>query len=259
MENVGRGVADIISKILNKNSPLTKNIPGCKVVIVCGKGNNGGDGFVAARHLYNRGALLTVFLLGKKEEVKGDAGTNLEIALKMGIEVTELLNSKMLPRFKRSIKEADIVVDAIFGTGFKGDIAGLTEKVIESINALSPYIVAVDIPSGVDADDGSIKGVCIRANITATMALPKRGHFLFPGREHTGTLQIVDIGIPESAIEAEKVALSLLTEETISKLLPKRIPDGHKGSFGHILVLSGSVGLTGASALSSLAALRTGA
>ena len=246
MENAGRGTVQIIKDKF-------KELRNLNVAIVCGRGNNGGDGFVIARWLKNQGAEPHVFLIGNKEDVKGDAKTNLDIIVKMGFNIKEIKESKDIPKFD----EFNLIVDAIFGTGFKGSVEGIPKEVIDSINNAGIPILAVDIPSGLDASTGNIEGSCIKANYTCTMALPKRGLLLYPGREYVGELHVIDIGVPKELYEG--IDLELLESTEMKLLLPKRPPDGHKGSFGRIFMLAGSVGMTGAACLSSLAALKMGA
>lgn len=251
MENAGAGVIAVISDLYG---PLE----GLAVTIICGKGNNGGDGFVVARHLVNAGAEVEVFLLDKTNQVKGDAGTNLHIALDMGVEVTPVVSEADLRPMVDSMAHADVIVDAIFGTGFIGPAEGLPARVIELINQSSVHVVSVDLPSGLSADDGACQGSCVIADATATMCLPKRGLFLFPGRERAGEVSVVDIGVPQSTIDEEELPVTLIDEFDLSLNVPARPESGHKGTFGHLVVLAGSVGLTGAAAMSSLAALRVG-
>jgi hydroxyethylthiazole kinase-like uncharacterized protein yjeF len=246
MENAGRGIVQIIKDKF-------KELDNLKVAIVCGRGNNGGDGFVIARWLKNQGAEPHIFLLGNKEDVKGDAKTNLDIILKMGFKIREIKKSKDIPKFN----QFDLLVDAIFGTGFKGSVEGIPKEVIDSMNNAGIPILAVDVPSGLDASNGGVEGSCIKAAFTCTMALPKRGLLLYPGREYTGELHVIDISVPRELYG--EINLELLESTEMRLLLPKRPPDGHKGSFGRIFMLAGSVGMTGAACLSSMAALRIGA
>jgi NAD(P)H-hydrate epimerase len=279
MENAGRGAVDVLESMFSAASvgggrtsgihrvhvaptPALRDrssLRGLKVVILCGPGNNGGDGFVMARHLAHREACPRSYLVGAKRRLRGDARLNLDIAIRASLPIFELTSPRQLPQLRRDLAEADVVVDALFGTGFGGAVQGLAARVIEAANASSKPILAVDIASGIDADSGHVDGPCIRADATATMGFPKRGHFLHPGKAHTGDLWVVDIGLPSAPPELQKVNLSLITRDAVRLLLPRRPADGHKGTFGHVFVVSGSVGFTGASALASLAALRTGA
>jgi len=250
MESAGMGTVQFIESELGDPG-------GARIVIICGKGNNGGDGFVIARGLRDLGAEVGVYLLGKPGELTGDARTNYE-RLEPG-SVSELLDEGGLPDSLGEMVESELIIDAIFGTGFEGAPRGLHKDVIAAINASGRPVLAVDVPSGLNASTGAREGECVIASWTCTMALPKRGFYLHPGREAAGIVHVVDIGITEDVITAIQPKRSVLTEEEASHLLPKRDPGGHKGTFGRIAVIAGSVGYTGAAALTSLAALRSGA
>lgn len=250
MENAGRGAVDEMEKEFG-------SVASKKMVVVCGKGNNGGDGFVIARWLIKRKAGVTVFLIGKEKDISGDARINLEILLKMDTEIKEIISKDGLSLLSKSLNNADIVVDAIFGTGFKGEIKGLTAHIVDLINESSIPVVSVDVPSGLNAECGSVENVCVKATLTCTMCLPKRGLYLYPGKMYRGKLQVIDIGTPHSLFN--NVAVELTDISLASAILPQRPPYGHKGTFGKVLVLAGSPGLTGAATLVSLSALKSGA
>lgn len=250
MENAGKGTIDEIEK--EYGSLVSK-----KVIVVCGKGNNGGDGFVIARYLKKRGVEVSVFLIGDRKDVKGDARTNLDIILKMGVEVNEILSVDSSKSFSKTLSGFDIIVDAIFGTGFKGKVSGITVDIIRTINESKKVVVSVDIPSGMDSEDGTVEGVCVKADLTCTMCLPKRGLYFYPGRNYRGVLRVIDIGTPQPSFD-DKIA-NLIDLPLAKSILPVRPPEGHKGTFGRILILAGSPGMTGAATLSSLSALRSGA
>lgn len=250
MENAGIGVCNVLEEYF----PLLTHL---KVLLVCGKGNNGGDGFVTARHLVNRGALVAVVLLGRKNELKGDAATNLKILEQGFLKVIEIKNIAQLKKLTTTFAP-DIIVDAIFGTGFSGKPQGIYAQVIRFINQLTAFKIAVDIPSGVSADDGSVQDDAIKADVTVTMGFIKRGHFLFPGRNYCGDVWVTDIGIPINKIN-DAGEVFLIDSKMVSAALPKRLAEGHKGTFGTALILAGSGGFSGAAALTALAALRIGA
>jgi ADP-dependent NAD(P)H-hydrate dehydratase / NAD(P)H-hydrate epimerase len=250
MENAGIGVVNVIEEYFPELHDL-------KILVVCGKGNNGGDGFVVARHLINNGAKVSVVLLGKKYEIKGDAKINLEILETGFLKVIEIKDIVQLKRIVTGFNP-DVVIDAIFGTGFSGSPKGIYAQVINLINQLKSFVVAVDISSGVNADDGSVPGEAIMADTTVTMEFLKRGHILFPGRRYCGDVWVADIGIPVNKIENEGNDF-LIDSEMVRNGLPKRLAEGHKGTFGTALILAGSRGFSGAAALTSLAALRGGA
>ncbi len=249
MENAGKKVVEAIRR---EFEDLKKK----KVDIFAGKGNNGGDGLVVARLLNRERVKARVFLSARKNELTGDARTNLKRALEDKLEIVELSN---LAGLKSAISESDIIVDALLGTGTKGKVKGFLASLIEILNGENKPIVSIDIPSGLQADKGTVLGVCIKATHTVTLGLPKSGLVFFPGAAYVGKLSIADIGLPRQLLEDEGIALNLITEDEVVTSLPLREAEAHKGSFGHVFVLAGSVGLSGAAALTSLAALRSGA
>ncbi len=251
MENAGLKVADAIER---KYGPLK----GKYVYIFAGSGNNGGDGMVVARHLFNQKVKAKIFLLAEKKNIKGDAATNLAITEKMGIPMREITSPAFVESLEKELAKADIVVDALLGTGAEGAPRGLMKKIIDLINKHSKNTVAVDIPTGVDADTGEVRGEAIKAEYTVSLAYPKRGLYLYPGMDYAGEIEIADIGIP-TGLEEDKINSELLTLAGISKKLFFRKPSSHKGSFGHLLVIAGSPGMTGAASLTALSALRVGA
>ncbi len=229
-----------------------------KIVIFAGPGNNGGDGFVVARHLYNYGVKVKVFILAPSNKIKGEAGDNLNIINKMGVELIEVETVK-LEEIQEAIQNSDLIIDAILGTGLHGRVTGLKAKIINLINAAGKEVVAIDVPSGLDADTGKIEGPCIKAAHTITLALPKIGLLLFPGASYTGKVTVEDIGIPAYLLKNDKIKTNMVTQEIVKSLLPLRAAYSHKGSFGKVLLLAGSVGMTGAAYLASEAAMRSGA
>jgi NAD(P)H-hydrate epimerase len=253
MENAGRGAAEVILKTfpdLQRNS----------VAIIAGKGNNGGDGFVIARYLLNGGVSVKVFLLTDPKVLRGDAGTNCQIFLRMKGEVIPVPSYKDFQNVKRHLEKCDLLIDGIFGTGLDAEVRGYYREVIDHLNTLHKPVVAIDIPSGLDANTGKPFGTAIRATLTLTFGLPKVGLLIPPGIDYVGDLKIIDIGIPRKLIEEENVQTHLLEKEEIRKwLVSPRRRDSHKGDYGHLLVLAGSVGKTGAAAMACEAALRMGA
>lgn len=246
MENAGRHVADAVQDVLSSTD-------GRRVVIVAGRGNNGGDGYVVARHLHEAGIDVSVYLLTDPSDVRGDAKVNLDILVKTGISVTQVRSASEL---QMPLAHSSVIVDAIFGTGLHGDVTGLAADVIDVINSLHRPVVAVDIPSGLDSNTGKVLGVCVNADYTITFALPKIGLVTLPGAERVGDLTVVDIGIPQQLFD--EVNTELPGDEWVSARLPVRPPDGHKGTFGTALIIAGSSGYTGAAAMASEAALRSG-
>ena len=253
MENAGIKVTQIVQNYLG--SPVR----GRKVLILVGKGNNGGDGLVVARHLTNAGVEVKVLLLARFEELKGDAGVNLEILRKMSVPIITVLDNRDLNVVRLAMLTTDLVVDAIYGTGFKGAVPALVAQVIRLVNSRGRPVISVDVPSGLEADTGQTHGEAIRASCTVTLALPKLGMALEPGVGLVGVLEVADISIPKTLIDSQKLTRTLLNQSWCLKHLDNRDPEGHKGDYGHVLVLGGSEGLTGAVVLAGEAALRTGA
>ncbi|HEX7320543.1 MAG TPA: NAD(P)H-hydrate dehydratase [bacterium] len=248
MENAGRGCTEVLKEYFR--------LRGLKVLIVCGQGNNGGDGLVMARHLTNAGSRVEVLLLGKGREFKGEALINYRTAKAASISIREISSVRVARRLCNDFKP-DCIVDAIFGTGFRGAPKGIFLDVIELINTCGGFVFSVDIPSGIDGNTGGCEKACVHADATATMCLPKRGNFLYPGRGFAGDLHVVDIGIPYSMIDPGYPRVA--GHEDIFKIMPSRLPDGNKGTFGNVLVIAGARGFSGAAAMSALSALKIGA
>jgi len=230
---------------------------GKRVLVLCGTGNNGGDGMVVARHAMQRGAEVLVVLAGDPEKVTGDARTNLHIAQKLGI-VRPLQNAEDLAHLWGRA-DWDLVVDALLGIGVTGEVRGLIGEVIGFFQSCPVPVVAVDVPSGIDADTGAVCGRAIRATLTITFGAMKVGLAVHPGAEYAGELVVADIGIPAVEVERANIARRLITREQIRRWLPARPPHAHKGHFGHVLVIGGSVGLAGAPMMAAESALRVGA
>ena len=250
MEKAGIGTV----RFIERRIPLSRS---SRVPVFCGKGNNGGDGFVIARELRRLKVDASVYLLGRRDGVSGDARRAME---SLGPElVTEIAEDEPSDELAEAMDRSDFIIDALFGTGFQGAPRDASGKLIEMMNASTQPVLSVDVPSGLNASTGEIQGACVKATWTCTMALPKRGFYLHPGKGLVGLLHVVDIGIPDEAVEAVGVDENVLTDPEAARLLPDRPPDGHKGTFGKVVVVAGSVGYTGAAALSSMSALRTGA
>ena len=228
-------------------------VPG-KVAIVCGKGNNAGDGWALARLLNRSGFAVTVFQPEEEGELPPPAQQNRMMALGLGINAlswSALLSNPLL--------SFSLVVDALLGTGFKGKVSGDLAAAIEVINNSSAPVVAVDIPSGVEADTGRINGPAVRAELTVTFGLPKVGLMVYPGREHAGEIIVDPIDLPTPLLEGTAASFYSLAPEEIQTILPRRKPEAHKGDHGHLLVIGGCPGMTGAPVLTGLAGLRSGA
>ncbi len=252
MENAGLGIV----RALKFRFPA---IADERIVIAAGKGNNGGDGFVVARHLFNSGARPEILLLAAQEEVRGDAAVNLAIALKMGIPVTEVRDAAAWKRVRRRLSRASIVVDALFGTGLVKPLDGLYAAAVEDINRSEAFKVAVDIPSGLSADTFETIGPSVKADLTVTLAAPKVAHIFPPAADRVGELVIAPIGIPAALFEKPGLKLELVEEAAVRPYFARRKRDTHKGSYGHLLIFAGSLGKSGASVLAGRAALRMGA
>jgi NAD(P)H-hydrate epimerase len=228
-----------------------------KIVIVCGRGNNGGDGFVVGRYALTDGHPVRVLLVGRGSDLKGDAALNMNLYASLSGEIVELTDGS--ENVEIILKHADIIVDAIFGTGLSKTVGGTEKIVIDAINASGKPVVAVDIPSGVDGNTGSVPGSAIRAEHTYTYAYPKLGQVMPPGSEYTGRLTVIDISIPPFVEKKVGYDAQVTDGEMLRGFLKGRGRASHKGSFGHAVVIAGSPGKTGAAHMASLAALKVGA
>lgn len=243
MENAALGVMNRIQVRFN-------SLKGIKAVVACGKGNNAGDGYAIARHLCNKGAKVDVLAAFDPLNLSGDARTNYIAAKNMGINITDDL---------KVINGKALIIDAIFGTGISGDITGSAKEAIECINNSGAYIIAVDIPSGIDGDSGNICGLAVKANETVVFGFLKTGLATYPAPSYTGSLSVCDISIPKY-IENSVFCNTYLTDiDFVKSLIPAIYPDANKGNMGKVLVIAGSLGMTGAAALCCEAALRSGA
>ena len=252
MENAGRRTAE-------EAAAMTGGAAEKVFVVFAGGGNNGGDAFAAARHLMNMGARVKLFFTGAEERLSEAAHAMHDALRAMGVEIRPLASDRDWDRLRVSLRFSDAVVDGILGTGVKGELRKPVVRLIEEINAAGKPVMAIDIPSGVEADTGRVSSLAVRADRTLALGLPKVGHLLGAGANASGQLLVDDIGIPHALLEGEEMRSSLITREAAAKLLPTRARDVHKGSCGRILVLAGSIGMTGAAALAAEAALRIGA
>ncbi len=253
MENAGRQAVAAMEAAYD-------DLATSRVGVLCGRGNNGGDGFVIARTLVQRGIETHVFLFGSVADVRGDARTNLEVLGRVGLTVVEITTAQEWELHFSEISEYDVIVDAILGTGFSGQLTGLLETVVADVNGLGVPVVAIDLPTGVSADTPEMSGEAIEASMTVTLAAPKVPLVFPPADSNAGDLVIADIGIPLPIIEeVEGPYLELLTRERMRELVPVRAADSHKGDFGRVLVVAGSLGRTGAAHLAALGALKSGA
>lgn len=232
---------------------------GGKVVsIFVGPGNNGGDGLVIARHLYQRGAKPQVLLLVPDEKLQGDASLKLKAVRELPIPLVPVLSEADLREVETELAKSDLVVDALFGTGLTREVCGHFAEAIRRINDFSCPVVAVDVPSGLNSDTGLPLGAAVRAELTCTYGLAKPGIVTEPGRTAAGTVEVIDIGIPPEAIAQAGVAMELLEGQGVAGWLPRRRAGDHKGTYGHLLLVAGSAGKTGAALLAAHGALRSG-
>jgi NAD(P)H-hydrate epimerase len=252
MENAGRQTVELIRRVMGE-------VRGRVVTIFTGKGNNGGDGYVIARHLMNMGAEVKLLSLVNTGEITGEAVVNLEIWRKMGQKVYTVFQDDGINIARLALMNTDVVVDAIYGTGLKGKMPEKAGRIVQVLNKSGKLLVAVDVPSGLDASTGSVNGPCVRANYTVTFGLPKLGLFLDPGADYAGEITVADISLPGVLVEKSAPQRYLITEEDVKKWLPRRPALAHKGTFGRVLVVAGSKGMTGAASLAGEAALRSGA
>lgn len=231
-----------------------------KITVLVGKGNNGGDGLAAARILKNWGYQVEIILSTSAENLEGINRKNFDLAVLNKVKNYNYDNLSE-SEFLRSIKNSDLIIDALLGTGIEGNLRGNIKKIIalldRKLNKKS-LILAVDIPSGINGNSGKIAGKALKANYTVTMAAYKRGLLLYPGRDYSGEIKVIKIGIQPETIKKNGDGLKVFNQSEAFRLLPKRKSEGHKGSFGKIAILAGSRGMTGAPILSSKAALRSG-
>jgi hydroxyethylthiazole kinase-like uncharacterized protein yjeF len=253
MENAGRQVVAAMESTF-------ENLASLRVAVLCGRGSNGGDGFVAARTLAERGIDVDVYLLGESASVKGDARLNLDILRNLGLDVVEISDASAWELHGSAVLEADVIVDALVGTGFTPPLAGLMESVAADVNASATPVVAIDLPSGLSADDHRIPGPVVEASMTVTLGAAKLPLVLPPGESVAGTLVIADIGIPDAVVEdVGGPVIELMTKESMRGLVEPRAADSHKGDYGRLVIVAGSPGKAGAAALAGLAALKAGA
>ncbi len=249
MENAGR----------NTYRLMKENYLGGRrsIAVVCGRGNNGGDGFVVGRYALIDKFTVRVYLIGKKSDLKGDAALNMRLFESLSGEIVEVAG--LSADIADGMREADIIVDAIFGTGLSKPVAGVEENAINAINTSGKPVIAIDIPSGIDGNTGKVLGVAVHAAHTFTYAYPKLGQILSPGSEYAGRLTVIDISIPPFVEHHIGYDGEVTDGEMIRGFLKKRGVASHKGSFGHVAVIAGSPGKTGAAHMASLAALKIGA
>ena len=253
MENASKAVADTAVEMLQNNG-------GNSVVVVCGKGNNGGDGFGAARWLANYGYAVTVWYLGADlDDVQGDAALELAMLQNAGVDVLHLVDEEGLFVVEVDCLNSDLIIDAMLGTGFAGELRGNYKKLCQIINNSGTEVLAVDIPTGVNADNGTADEDAIDADVTVTMALVKAGMLQYPAKELVGELHVAEIGMPNNLLAECNSKKYLLTAEIVSNLLPIRGRDAHKGDAGRVVLVAGSQGFIGAAAMATRASVKAGA
>lgn len=252
MENAAQGAAAFFLRAV---PDLLKK----PITVVAGGGNNAGDGFAMARIFHSRGAHVSVVCLRSPQKLGGDGLTNFSILEKIGIPVTIWDETKDFDAQWKAVSGSGAVIDAILGTGLKSGVKGLYREVIQRLNGLNVPVLSVDIPSGLDASTGLPLGAAVKAFATATFGFLKVGCVIERGPELTGRLEVIDIGIPPGLVASSGFSRWFLCEKMLSQWIEPRAPETHKGKAGHVCVLSGSVGKTGAAALVCLGAGRAGA
>ncbi len=253
MENAGRQVVAAIE------SALPATLEG-RVAVLCGLGNNGGDGFVVARTLLERGVDVAVFVVGDVQSVRGDARTNLEILGRLGLSVVEVADEQSWDLHFSEVSQCSLLVDALFGTGLRAPLGGMLQTVVADVNASGLPVVAVDMPSGLSADTPHLVGDAIDATLTVTFTAPKLPLVLPPGESFAGDVVVAHIGIGPDIVDGlEGRRIDLLGQDQMRLLVPPRAVDAHKGDFGRVTVAAGSRGKTGAAYLAAMGALKSGA
>ena len=250
MENAAIAVVDA----LFDHFPQTE-----RAAIFCGTGANGGDGLAIARHLENRGVVPVVIVVGDRAKVSGDAKTNLTICERLNLPMLDAVDGDSLSDALVRAADADVVVDALFGTGLDRAPSGVHAEAIRSMNELALPIVAVDLPSGANASSAVPFEPCVQAAVTVTFAAPKLCHVFEPAAMQCGEVIVADISIPSAALGDENVTLSLTTPADVRPHLGPRLADTHKGTYGHVTIVAGSLGRSGAAVMCARGAIRTGA
>lgn len=243
MDRAGAAAASRIKEIFGKK----------KIIVIAGGGNNGGDGLVCARELAGSGWNVKVLMLAKQNKLSPDCLLQMRAAKEKGVPV----------EYRDGITKTDIrgavVVDAMLGTGLNKNIEGPMSEVIAVLNSSGSPVMSIDIPTGISSDIGKVMGVAVKADYTVTFGLPKRGHFLYHGAEHTGRLFIEDIGFPEDLLTSDNLRVELIEKGYVSALIPDRPRYSHKKDYGHVLIVAGSRGKTGAALMAAKACMRAGA
>ena len=251
MESAGHRVSEAVKNTLG--SVVKKSI-----CILAGTGNNGGDALAAARYLSNSGARVRIFMIGNKDHRTPSLNVQMKILRSMGIELQQLDSDRAWERLQVTLRFSEAVVDGILGTGFKGQLRPGALRLIRLVNAAKKIIVSIDIPSGVEADTGSVGEAAMNATCTVALGLPKICHYICPGASYTGKIFIDDIGLPADLL-SDEIHQTLIDDELALTFLPNRAKDAHKGTCGKILIIAGSRGMTGAATLAAMSAMKVGA
>ncbi|RCW49272.1 MULTISPECIES: NAD(P)H-hydrate dehydratase [unclassified Halanaerobium] len=258
MESAGLSAAEYADEILTSVDDCILQKDKIIISVTAGKGNNGGDGLTAARFLHQWGYEVKVFLAAEEDDLKGVTAKNYSILKNRGVDICKITGS-LNDSNALKIKNSDLIIDALLGTGIKGEVRGVYRYLIDVMNESSSPVLSVDIPSGINGKTGEICGRAVKALFTVTMAAYKRGLLLFPGRKYAGKIRVADIGITDNVIKKHTSNLKVLSDREILALLPERKRDGHKGSFGKVLIIGGKMGMEGAAVLSGESCLHTGA
>lgn len=230
-----------------------------RIAVFAGKGNNGGDAFAVARHLFNKGSKVKVYTYADTTQLAGDSGINYKAMINTGVECIEIKDDSRNNKVEAELIDEDIIVDGMLGTGIKGEVRGLALSLIEIINKSGRPVIAIDVPSGLDSDTGKVSGTCIKADKTVTFGLLKTGMAVYPGKEYCGEIILADIGIPANVTQHMNINVNTIDEDYVASLIPDRRKDSNKGSYGRVLVIGCSTGMTGAGCMAAGAALKSGA
>jgi NAD(P)H-hydrate epimerase len=252
MENAAKGATEVFIDHFNPSE-------GSSILVICGKGNNGGDGYVMARYLHNFGMRVSVIITGERSAISGDAFINLSVIEKLGIEISEIPDDAEFEAFTHRLSGYSYIIDGIFGIGLNSPVTGVYKNIINAVNNSNKHVMSIDIPSGLNADTGEIMGAAVKGDLTVTFGFAKPGHYVYPGRAFTGRLVTVDIGIPEMIASRLEITRRLIKPDDFKSELSTDKPEAHKGTKGHLLIIAGSTGKTGAAALTAMGALRAGA
>lgn len=251
MESAGHRVFEAVKNILG-------GVAKKSICVLSGTGNNGGDALVAARYLSNNGARVKIFMIGNKEHRTASLNVQMKILRGMGIELQQLDSDRAWERLQVTLRFSEAVIDGILGTGFSGPLRPGALRLIRLVNAAKKVTVSIDIPSGVEADTGSVGEAAMNATCTVALGLPKIAHYICPGASYAGKIFVDDIGLPADLL-TEEIHQTLVDDELALTFLPARPKDAHKGTCGKILIIAGSRGMTGAASLAAMSAMKVGA